>query len=172
MKPYKLISKLLLAIALTLGVIAGTLNTDAKVPSNWTKATYAKLAKMEKVGYERKFATYIINRCKETARDPNKCVNTASFIGKAESNAGRDAYQNNVFGINEGKSYKSKEANFERWLKSYNKWWYKSPLPEHYYPPKGKVSKTRYCTDEHSSKSAVGCPNGLRIATQTYNYFK
>jgi hypothetical protein len=34
------------------------------------------------------------------------------------------------------------------------------------------VSKTRYCTDEHSSKSTKGCPNGLRIAKATYDLFK
>lgn len=167
MKP---ITIALLAIALTLGVIVSALTADAG--NWWTKATYKKLEKMQKIGFEKSLATYIINWCKRTARDPNKCVTTASFIGKAESNAGRDAYMNNVFGINEGKTYKTKEANFDRWLKSYNKYWYKSPLPEHYYPARGQVSKTRYCTDENSSRSAVGCPNGLRIATQTYNFFK
>ena len=91
-----LLLSFLLALALSLGVVISVLEAK-EMPKNWTKATYAKLAKMEKIGYERSFATYIINRCKQTARDPNKCVNTATFIGKAESNAGRDAYQNNVF---------------------------------------------------------------------------
>lgn len=160
----------LLSLALFCGVTVSVLTADAG--NWWTKATYEKLDKMQKIGFEKKLATYVINGCKRTARDPNKCVVTASMIAKAESNAGQDAYMNNVWGINEGKTYKTKEANFDRWLKSYNKYWYKSPLPEHYYPPKGQVSKTRYCTDEHSSKSAIGCPNWLRIATQTFNFFQ
>lgn len=158
----------LLSIALFCGIVISVLTVDAG--NWWTKETYKKLEKMQKIGFDKKLATYVINWCKRTARDPNKCVVTASMIAKAESNAGQDAYMNNVWGINEWKTYKSKEANFDRWLKSYNKYWYKSPLPEHYYPPKGQVSKTRYCTDEHSSKSAVGCPHWLRIATQTFNF--
>jgi len=114
---------------------------------------------MEKIGFEKGLATYIINSCKEKTKDPARCVTTATMIAKAESNAGKNAYKNNVFGINEGKAYATKEANVDRWMKSYTKYWYNSPEPEHYYPPKGKVSKTRYCTDEASSKSKVGCPN-------------
>jgi len=114
---------------------------------------------MEKIGFKKGLATYIINSWKEKTKDPARCVTTATMIAKAESNAGKNDYKNNVFGINEGKAYATKEANVDRWMKSYTKYWYNSPEPEHYYPPKGKVSKTRYCTDEASSKSKVGCPN-------------
>lgn len=150
-------------------------SSEAETPKDkkyWNEWTYQKLAKMEKIGFEKGLATYIIDRCKETAKDPARCVTTASMIAKAESNCGKNAYKNNVFGINEWKAYATKESNVERWLKSYNRWWYNSPEPEHYYPPKGQVSKTRYCTDEVSSKSKVGCPFWLKHATSVYNEFK
>ena len=114
---------------------------------------------MVELGFTYNLSGYVINKCKETAQNPRRCVNTATFIAVAESGGGKYAKGNNVWGINEGKTYASPEANFERWLKSYNKYWYNQIYPSSYYPPKGKVSITRYCTDEHSSKSKVGCPN-------------
>lgn len=118
---------------------------------------------------DKNLSEYVINRCKDTAENPRRCVVTAAMISKAESQMGQNAYKNNVWGINEWKTYKSVYANFDRWLKSYNKYWYKSPLPSHYYPPKGWESKTMYCTDEHSSNSKKGCPNWLKHATVVYN---
>lgn len=118
---------------------------------------------------DKNLSEYVINRCKQTAENPRRCVNTAGMIAKSESNMGKDARNNNVWGINEGKRYDSIYANFDRWLKSYNRYWFKSPLPQHYYPPVGSFSKTRYCTDEHSSGSKIGCPNGLRHAKYVYN---
>jgi len=110
---------------------------------------------MVEIGFTYNLSGYVINKCKETAKNPRRCVNTATFIAVAESAGGRYAKGNNVWGINEGKTYSSHEANFDRWLKSYNKYWYNQIYPSSYYPPKGKVSITRYCTDEHSSKSKV-----------------
>ena len=109
-------------------------NIDRADASSWTKATYEKQKIMMDLGFTKKLSTYVIDRCKATARNPAKCVRTASFIAKAESNAGKNAYKHNVWGINEGKTYKSDEDNFERWLKSYNIWWYNSKYPSHYYP--------------------------------------
>lgn len=114
---------------------------------------------MVKLGFDPELAEYVINRCKETAKNPEHCVITATFISKAESNCGKDAKGNNVWGINEGKTYASKEVNFERWLRSYDKFWYRTTGPGEFYPNRGKVSRTRYCTDEVSSGSEVGCPN-------------
>lgn len=113
---------------------------------------------MVELGFTYNLSRYVINKCKETAQNPRRCVNTATFIAVAESGGGKYANGNNVWGINEGKIYASPEANFDRWLKSYNKWWYNSPLPEDYYPEKWKVSKTNYCASEYSSNSSIGCP--------------
>jgi len=160
---------ILCGIAITIAVIAQYVEiTNAS--SEWTKDTYKLYEKVQKLGMEKNLASYVINSCKETAINPRRCVITACMIAKAESNMWQNASGNNVWGINEWKKYDSVYANFDRWLKSYNKYWYKSPLPSHYYPPVGKVSKTNYCTDENSSWSKKGCPFGLKHATYAYNF--
>jgi len=54
-------------------------------------------------------------------------------------------------------------------VKRYSKWWYKQKTPNGFYPKAGQVSPTRYCTDEHSSGTAIGCPNGNRHAWIVWN---
>ena len=142
----------------------------ADASTEWTKQTYALYNQLQEIWMEKNLASYVINRCKETAEKPRRCVITAAMIAKAESQMGKNAYKNNVWGINEGKQYASTYANFDRWIKSYNRYWYKSPLPYHYYPARGDVSRTRYCTDEESSWSKKWCPNGLKHATYVYNF--
>jgi hypothetical protein len=73
------------------------LNSSKAEASSWTKETYAKQKIMMDLGFTKKLSTYVIDRCKATARNPAKCVRTASFIAKAESNAGQDAYKHNVW---------------------------------------------------------------------------
>jgi len=50
---------------------------------------------------DKSLSEYVINSCKATAVNPRRCVITAVMIAKAESNLGRNAYKNNVWGINE-----------------------------------------------------------------------
>jgi len=146
-------------------------NVDhAKANTEWTKQTYTKQTKLESLWFSRELAHYIIKRCKETAKNPENCVIIAWFIGKNESNAGKNAYNHNVWWFNEGKSYKSDEENFERWLKSYNKYWLNQTLPKHFYSERGKLPRTRFCTSEESSSSTIGCPNWLKNATVAYNF--
>jgi len=160
----------LVTIAVLVGVWAECANMKVFADTNWTKSTYELYNKVQKLGMEKNLASYVINRCKETAINPSRCVVTACMIAKSESQMGQNAKGNNVWGINEGKKYASVYANFDRWIKSYNIYWYNSPLPSHYYPPKWKTSKTWYCTSEESSGSSKGCPNWLRHATYAYNF--
>lgn len=141
----------------------------ANASSEWNEGTWKLENKMIEMWMNKNLADYIINSCKVTSENPRRCIITACMISKAESNMGKNAYKNNVWGINEWKTYWSVYENFDRWLKSYNKWWFRSPLPIHYYPPVGKTSKTMYCTDEQSSGSKKGCPFGLKHATYAYN---
>lgn len=137
--------------------------------SEWTKQTHEKQEKLKRLGFSDTLSHYIIKRCKQTAKNPSNCVIIAGFIGKNESNAGRNAYNHNVWGINEGKTYKTDEENFDRWMKSYNKWWFSQKFPSHFYSERGKLPRTMYCTSEESSNSKVGCPFGLRNAKIAYN---
>ncbi len=166
------IIKLLIDIIIVWAVMIWLISlfmTRAHAGSEWTKDTYKLHNKLQELWMEKNLAKYVIDRCKETAENPRRCVTTAAMIANAESWMGKYAYKHNVWGINEWKTYASVYANFDRWLKSYNKHWYKSPLPSHFYSKAWEYPKTRYCTDEHSSGSKKGCPNGLRHSTLVYN---
>jgi len=186
----KLTIDIIIVWAILLWIIAAFMGTKAHAGSEWTEDTYKLHNKLQELWMEKNLAKYVINRCKETAENPRRCVTTAAMIASAESWKGKDAYKNNVWGINKmiplkvnwkqvydkiGKkvyireTYYSVYVNFDKWLISYNKFWYKSPLPNHFYSKAWEYPKTRYCTDEHSSGSKIGCPNGLRHATLVYN---
>lgn len=55
-------------------------------------------------------------------------------------------------------------------MSSYLEYWHRTKGPRDFYPPKGKYSRTRYCTSEHSSRSRVGCPNGLKNSTKAFSF--
>lgn len=137
--------------------------------STWKKSTYEIRDKMLKLGFNKKLADYVVNECKNTALDPKRCITTATMIAKAESNCGIDAHWHNVWWINEGKKYDSDNKNFDRWLKSYNKFWYKLSKPEHFYPSKWEASKSNYCSSEESTHTKKWCPAGQRNAYIAYN---
>lgn len=178
-------------ISVTIALIFNSLNVEAKkeetkkelpkttenylkLPNStaWTNETSKKYQKLLKLGYDKDLAKYMINWCKAQSTNPAHCVITAWFIGKNESNAGQNANKNNVWWIDPGVTYKSKEANFDRWLKSYLKHWFKTTHPIDFYPPAGKKSLTNYCTDEVSSHSSVGCPRWLEISTKAFLFLK
>ena len=158
----------IIILALLTYILINKADAKEKYNNVWSKSTYALQGKMIKLGFSKKLSAYIINGCKAEAKDPKRCVTTAAMIAKAESGAGKTDKNNNVFGFRKQK-FVSKEDSVDAFIIRYNKHWYKSPLPSHYYPPKGKTAKTGYCTDEHSSNSKVGCPFGLRISTIAYD---
>lgn len=134
----------------------------------WTKDTYKLNDTIIKMGVEKGLAKHMIDECKATAKDPRKCVKTAVAIYGNESSFGKNCYQNSCFGFN-GFSFKSKEAAFDRWLKSYVKHWQNHTGAEYFYGGKGWVGKSHYCTSEVSSNSSVGCPFGARHFEAFYN---
>lgn len=137
----------------------------------WTEKTVNLQNKMIKLWYSKDLSRRIIDTCKLKAKDPRHCVVTASFIGKAESNAWQNAYKNNVFGINiKHITYKTEQDNLEIWMKSYNKKWYTMRHPNKFYSKRWTLPYTHYCTSETSSNSKVWCPRWLEISTQAFNF--
>lgn len=157
--------------SIVLAMLLSQCTEDADASQLWTTSTYALRDRMKEVGFSSNLATYVIYRCKATAYNPRHCVETATFIAKAESGCGKNAKNNNVWGMRT-RSFASKEEAFERWLKSYNRFWHRTEGPVDFYPLRGQTSKTYYCTDERSSGSKVGCPNGRRIAEEAYLFIK
>lgn len=139
----------------------------------FTKTTWVLHQKMQDLWYSSWNATIIIKKCKQLEKqnkkyDAKTCVVTASFIWKAESWACNNAFKNNCWGMR-NQRYKTIELAFDRWLKSYKKYWYKNLQPKDFYWPN---SKTKYCIDEHSSNTVWYCPNGLKWSNLAYNYLK
>jgi hypothetical protein len=139
--------------------------------NGWTKETVVKYETLQQLWYSKKIAGEIINACKNEAKNPDHCIATISFIGKAESNAGKNMNKNNLVWFNDRKSYKDTKTNIKRFVIRYKKWWYKTTWPRDFYSPRWEVSKTWYCTSEKSSKSKVGCPNGLKISLEFFNNY-
>ena len=160
------ITVIVLALAAYI-IFATEAEAKQKYNTEWSKSTHVLQDKMVKLGFSKKLSAYIINGCKAETANPKRCVTTATFIAKNESGAGKTDSYNNVFGFR-GKKFVSEEDAVDEFIIRYNKYWYNSPKPEHYYPPKGKTAKTWYCTDEKSSNSKVGCPNGLKISKIAY----
>lgn len=159
---------LVVTIAVTLALISA-FSGKAHAGSEWTKDTQKLHNNIVSLGMPKDISIYIINRCKKEAQNPRRCIITAAFISKAESGMGQNAVGYNMFWINEGKKYKSLYANFDRWFKSYQKYWYKSDHPSAFYPPRWKVSKHNYCASEESSVSKKGCPFWLKNAIIVFN---
>lgn len=67
---------------------------------------------------------------------------------------------------------KPKDKSAYRRVKSYNKNWYKAQNGYFFYGSKGKLSPSRYCTSEHSSKSSVWCPNWAKNFDKIRNDYK
>lgn len=116
----------------------------------------------------------LISTCKGSSLRPDHCIliwlvlmyNEAG--NKQNSKACID--RNNCFGIKSWKAvYSSLDEGMENFVQKYNKYWYKAESAWFFYPSAWKVSKSRYCTSEDSSKSSIGCPHGLSIATAKWN---
>lgn len=159
---WKLVILILVLVLILLFINKTSASTE------WNEWTYKLQAKIMKMWMWKDISAYIINRCKAESQNPRQCVIVASFISKAESNMWKNAHNNNMFGINEWKKYGSLYENFDRWFRSYQKYWYNSPHPKHYYPKVWETSKTCYCTDEKSSNSKKWCPNGRKHSEYVY----
>jgi len=138
----------------------------------WKKSTYDLRIKMEQLWYTKSLSTYMINRCKRLEKynkkiDAGHCVRIASSIWCSESSCSK-VKNNNVFGFR-NKSFKSQEESFDRWLKSYEKYWYKATWGQDFY---GLWGKYHYCVDEHSSWTIGRCPNWLKTFNKTFNYLR
>lgn len=121
----------------------------------WSSGTYKLQDKLINLGYSDDVSKMMINQCKEHAKDPRNCVVTAAFIGKAESSSCTKQINNNCWGLRNHK-FDTKTQAFQRWLKSYNKYWFRHLKPKDFY---GRNSKTAFCVDEHSSRTYGWCPN-------------
>ncbi len=166
---------------------------DYTLPTEyWNSGTYELREKLITIGYSKNVSTYMINKCKEFAKNPRHCVEVSASIGTAESNNCQNASRYNCWWVLKYVdkldanwkpildkywrkikvllTYSSYGNAFDVWLKSYNKYWYKAKDMSFFYPKKWEYSPSRYCTDENSSNSTVGCPFWLRNSTKTFNY--
>ena len=119
----------------------------------------------------------IISTCKTSSLDPRHCILVALTLMYNEAgnqqNSKACVDRNNCFGIQSGKkSYSSLDEGMENWVQKYNKYWINAKWPEFFYSKSWSLPKSRYCTSESSSKSSVGCPMWLSIATNKWNQLK
>lgn len=119
---------------------------------------------MVNAGIHKELASLIDKGCKT-----DHCKVTASFISWAESSGGNTS--KNAFGFTDG-TYATHKAAFDRWNRSYSKYWYKTKDPSHFYANRGGIPRTHYCMSEHSSNSKLGCPNGRKNAFNMFNKLK
>ncbi len=95
----------------------------------------------------------------QNVRDNFHCIKTGLSIAFAES-----SWKNTTtpFGL------QSYEKWFRKWVSSYNEFWYKAKDWFFFYGDWGKYGKSHYCTDEESSGSKKGCPNGRKNFDSTW----
>ncbi len=111
----------------------------------------------------------IIWACKGSTRDVQKCILVSLTLLYNEAgnkqNSKACIERRNCFGINAWKTvFKSYDEASERWVNTFDKWWYKAESPSFFYSEKWKLSPSRYCVSEESSNSAVWCPRWLLVA--------
>jgi len=116
----------------------------------------------------------LISTCKASSQHVQKCIlvwlvlmyNEAWNQQKSKACIER----NNCFGIQSWKKvYSSLDEWMENWVQKFNRYWYKAESASFFYSSAWKVSPSRYCTSEDSSKSSIWCPHWLNIATDKWN---
>lgn len=143
---------------------------EANATETWTKETQKKMDELVKIGIEPTFARSIMKECKRTAKNPIRCIKLGVSIAGAESSMGWRCFKNNCTWMGWGSiDYPSIYEGAKDWVRRYNLFWYNQKNPNGFYPLRGQVSPTRYCTDEHSSGSKKGCPNGNKHAWTVWN---
>lgn len=140
--------------------------SKAHANEEWTKDTFALQKKIVQIGVQLPIAKTMINECKRTAKNPLKCVKTATAIYGNESGFWKHCLNYSCWGV-VSKKYSSKEEALKDWINRYNRLWFKHNWWAFFYWWKWWLGKSGYCTEEHSSNTAVGCP----MWTSTFNYF-
>lgn len=115
-------------------------------------------------GANKEFAQELMKECKGTAKSPNHCFIVGASIAKAESNY-TDIWWWYFW-------LQSEEKTINRWIKSYNLYWYKAKDWFFFYWDWGKLGKSQYCTDELSSWSKLWCPNGRKNFHTIWDEYK
>ena len=151
------------------GSTGGVVEKSETDPWEWSESTYEIHRRLVSIGYREDLARYMIDQCKAQADNPRHCVITAGFIGKAETQAGKTARRNNVFGFRKARFPDTKKA-VDAWIRNYLKKWHKTKGPAAFYSPKPGLPPTRYCVDEVQEDGTVlpYCPNGYRHAMAAY----
>lgn len=96
----------------------------------------------------------------QEARDKEHCIRYGLAVAYAES-SWKD--YNTPFGL------QSYEKGYDKWVRSYNKYWYTATDAYFFYWDWGEYGRSHYCTSEESSWSAYGCPNGRKNAQRVIN---
>lgn len=143
--------------------------------NTWNVRTPKQIYEQVKhLGYREDPTISLISTCKASSWDPRHCILVWLVLmyneagNKQNSKACID--RNNCFGIKSWKAvYSSLDEWMENFVQKYNKYWFKAESAWFFYSSAWKVSKSRYCTSEDSSKSSVGCPRWLSIATAKWN---
>lgn len=130
-----------------------------------------KIDKLIEVGIDKKLAQPLVENCKRMATSPVHCIIAWASVITAESGWKlKNCYHKNCTWLWAWWLwYDTYEAWIIDWIIRYNKYWYKAKSASFFYPSVGEKSRSRYCTSEHSSWSAVGCPNGQKSAQATWN---
>lgn len=130
-----------------------------------------KINTLTGIGIDIKIAKPLVENCKRIANDPRHCIIAGASIIIAESGGKiKNCPRYNCMGLG-GWSfrYTSYEVQIIDWINRYQKYWYKAKSASFFYPAKWEKSKSRYCVSEESSWSTVGCPNGLKHSSNTWN---
>lgn len=144
-------------------------DTDQKMDCD----TDCKVKQLVKLWISDKIAGSLVYTCKDTAKDPVKCIKLGASIVKAESGGGAKCYKNGCFGILAGGiSYKTREEGVEDWVRRYNKFWHRQENPSNFYSnsPDWKP-KTHYCLSEHQPNGTTlsYCPNWHKHSWDIFN---
>ena len=127
---------------------------------------------LKPLGFSHSLSDIINEGCKK-ARSHIHCVRTSAFLAWNESTAGQNAYKQNIWWMHGGESESEQEA-FNKWFRTYNKWWYKTSGAWDFYSPyPGKLPRTRYCLSEYQPDGRLlnWCPNGYKNANSYLTKF-
>lgn len=134
----------------------------------WDCNAECKIKTLVEMGMVEELANSLVYTCKEKAKDPRKCIIIWASILTSESGMGKRCKAFSCYWI-KSKWYKSHQEATEDWVNKLNKFWYKASNSSFFYPSINQKSPSRYCVSEHSSWSAVGCPNGQKNAQAVWS---
>lgn len=126
------------------------------IKTNWTQFEHIKDTSEKKYLFD--IPSFLYDNLKiecinQKARNIEHCLRTWLSIAYAESTWN---VKNNYFWLT------SEDKSIKSWVTRYNKYWYKAKSWFFFYWDRWKLWASHYCTDEHSSWSKLGCPNGRK----------